>query len=265
MLNGSRAGFYKSKHHLPSCTEVENEDLSNQVAQIFKEHKERYGSRRFQFTLMKVYQLTVSRRRSARLLHAQGLLPQGTRRKVRRQKQEHPIVQRHHVNQNFKVTSKNKLWFGDITYILTAEGTLYLSTYLDAYSRRVVSYRIECHMRDELVIDCLEEGIRKEKPKPGLVIHGDQGSQYTGHRFFEVTQRNRFILSHSQKGNPYDNAVMESFYKSLKREVLEKYGFKTKSEARLVLVDYLDNYYNQKRIHSSLNYLTPNEYGLSSN
>lgn len=93
----------------------------------------------------------------------------------------------------------------------------------------------------------------------------DQGSQYTGHRFFDLVKEFGFVLSHSRKGNPYDNAVMESFYKTLKREVLEKYGFKTKADAVVKIVDYLENYYNVKRIHSSLKYLTPNEYALSPN
>lgn len=134
------------------------------------------------------------------------------------------------------------MWFGDITYIPTAEGTLYLSTYIDAYSRRVISYRIDHHTRDELVIESLETALLKEHPKAGLIIHVDQGSQYTSHRFFEIIQANRLLLSHSRKGTPYDNAVMESFYKSLKREVLNKYGFKNKSEAVMQLVDYLENY-----------------------
>lgn len=207
----------------------------------------------------------MSRRRITRLLQAQGLFTRGARRKYRRQHQENPVVQGNLVNQKFEVETKNTLWFGDITYIQTAEGTLYLSTYIDAYSRRVVGYQIENHMRDELVTECLMTAVKREKPKKGLIIHVDQGSQYTGHRFFDLVKELGFVLSHSCKGNPYDNAVMESFYKTLKREVLEKYGFKTKADAVVKIVDYLENYYNVKRIHSSLKYLTPNEYALSSN
>lgn len=120
-------------------------------------------------------------------------------------------------------------------------------------------------MRDELVIECLNEALQKESPKSGLIIHVDQGSQYIGHRFFEVIQAHKLILSHSRKGNPYDNALMESFYKTLKRKALEKYVFKSKAESIMIIVDYLENYYNTKRIHSSLNYLTPVEYERSPN
>ncbi|HHX52497.1 MAG TPA: IS3 family transposase [Erysipelothrix sp.] len=265
ILKVSRAGYYKHKQRCPSATEIENEVLSELLSAIFQEHKERYGSRRIQFILKRDYQLAVSRRRITRLLQAQGMYTRGTRRKYRRQQQENPVVQNNKVNQNFEVSSKNILWFGDITYIQTAEGTLYLSSYIDAYSRRVVGYQIENHMRDELVIECLIAAVNREKPKPGLIIHVDQGTQYTGHRFFDAIQDHELVLSHSRKGNPYDNAVMESFYKTLKREVLEKYGFKTKSDAVMIIVDYLENYYNSKRIHSSLNYLTPDEYILSPN
>ncbi len=265
ILDVSRAGYYKNREHTPSKTEIENEVLSDLLAMIWQEHNGRYGSRRMPFILNRDYQLTVSRRRITRLLQVQGLYTRGTRRKYRRQQQDNPVVQQNQVNQNFKVDSKNKLWFGDITYIPTAEGTLFLSTYIDAYARRVISYRIDTHMRDELVIESLQAAIQKEKPATGLMIHADQGAQYTGHRFYEVIQANHLLLSHSQKGNPYDNAMMESFYKTLKREVLEKHGFKTKAEALVVIIDYLENYYNTKRIHSSLNYLTPDAYGLSSN
>lgn len=239
--------------------------LSDLLTSIFQEHKGRYGSRRIQFILHRDYQLKVSRRRITRLLQSQGLYTRGARRKFRRQQQENPIIQQNIVNQNFKVKARNEVWFGDITYIQTVEGRLYLSSYLDAYSRRIVGYRIDTHMRDELVIECLNEALKKESPKSGLIIHVDQGSQYTGHRFFEVIQAHKLILSHSRKGNPYDNALMKSFYKTLKREVLEKYVFKSKAEAIMIIVDYLENYYNTKRIHSSLNYLTPAEYERSPN
>lgn len=263
VLKVSRAGYDKHKQHFPSATAIENEVLSELLANIFQEHKERYGSRRIQFIRHRDYQLRVSRRRITCLLQAQGMVNRKARRKYRWQQLENPMVQNNRTNQNFAVSDKNVLWFGDITYIQTAEGTLYLSTYIDAYSRRVVGYQIENHMRDELVIECLIAAVNREKPKQGLMIHVDQGSQYTGHRFFDVIQANEFVLSHSRKGNPYDNAVMESFYKTLKREVLEKYGFKTRADAVMVIVDYLENYYNTKRIHSRLGYLTPDEYALS--
>lgn len=119
--------------------------LSDLLRSIFQEHKGRYGSRRIQFILHRDYQLKVSRRRITRLLQSQGLYTRGARRKFRRQQQENPIIQQNKVNQNFKVKAKNEVWFGDITYIQTAEGRLYISSYLDAYSRRIVGYRIDTY------------------------------------------------------------------------------------------------------------------------
>ena len=135
-------------HRKPSNLEIENETLAELLKEIFLEHKGRYGARRIKFVLQKEYQLTVSRRRITRLLHAQGLYTRGVRRKYRRQKTGCCSVQKNLVNQNFSVKSPHTVWFGDITYIPTVDGTLYLSTYIDAYSRRVVSYRIDNHMRD---------------------------------------------------------------------------------------------------------------------
>lgn len=112
------------------------------------------------------------------------------------------------INQNYPVESHNSVWLGDITYIPTAEGTLYLSAYIDAYSRRVVSYRVDNHMRDKLVVESLETALFKEKPKAGLTIHVDSESQYTRHHFFEVIQASKLLLSHSRKGTLYDNAVI---------------------------------------------------------
>ena len=113
-----------------------------------------------------------------------------------------------------------------------------------------------------MVVESLIDAVRKEDPKEGLIVHTDQGAQYTGSEFREVLRNNHFIQSNSRKGNPYDNAVMESFYKTLKRELLEKEHFKTKAQARLEILSYISNYYNNRRMHSSLNYLTPNEFEL---
>ncbi|MGG5371699.1 hypothetical protein IGI67_003368 [Enterococcus sp. AZ196] len=181
-LNVSRAGYYLFCQREPSNLEIENETLAELLKEIFLEHKGRYGARRIKFVLQKEYQLAISRRRITRLLHTQGLYTRGVRRKYRRQKTGCCSVQKNLVYQNFSVKSPHTVWFG---YIPTVEGTLYLSTYMDAYSRRVVSYRIDNHMRDELGVESLETALFKEKPKAGLVIHVDQGSQYISHLFLK--------------------------------------------------------------------------------
>ena len=114
-----------------------------------------------------------------------------------------------------------------------------------------MGYAIRDHMRESLILDSLQVAIEGHRPKTGLIIHTDNGSQYTGSAFIEMTRNNQYITSNSRKGNPYDNAVMESFYKSLKREVLDKARFQTKAKAQIELLSYLENYYNLKRYHSS--------------
>ncbi len=140
---------------------------------------------------------------------------------------------------------------------------LYCHVFIDCYTRKCVGFAVRDHLRDSLVIDSLEGAIQQEKPNNGLIIHTDQGSQYIGYRFYECARYYKFIHSQSRKGNPYDNAVMESFYKSFKREILPDKQFHTKVQAKLEIIDYLETYYNYKRIHSSLNYLIPHEFEVA--
>ena len=124
------------------------------------------------------------------------------------------------MNKDFKANCKNQIWFGDITYIPTQEGMIYCSVFIDCFTRKIVVYSIRSHMRETMVIESLEMAIIKENPKAGLIIHSNNGSQYTGYRFYEVIQHYHFTHSCSRKGNPYNNTIMESFYKSFKREVM---------------------------------------------
>ncbi len=257
----SRSGYYKHLCRVPSNLEIENEVLSDLLKEIYIEHKGRYGTRRIQFHLQCYHQLHVSRRRIGRILSQQGLYPRGVRRKYIKQTSYHrrPNI----VNQDFKANCKSQIWFGDITYIPTQEGMIYCSVFIDCFTRKIVGYSVRSHMRETMVIESLEMAITKEKPKAGLIIHSDNGSQYTGHQFYEVLQHYHFIHSCSRKGNPYDNAMMESFYKSFKREVLPIKQYKSKSQAIVDSLEYLEIYYNKKRMHSSLGYLTPCQFESS--
>ncbi|EKA2552378.1 IS3 family transposase [Listeria monocytogenes] len=199
--------------------------------------------------MKKEYALTVSRKRVGRLLCKQGLYTKGRRRRYHKQRTalyKSPNL----VKQNFRAQEPNQIWFGDISYIPTQEGTLYCSVFIDCFTRKCIDFSIRDYMKEVLVIGSLEEGFIKK----GLIVHTDQDAQYTGHRFYECSRIYHFIHSQSRKGNPYDNAMMESFYKTLKREVLPPVPYLTKAQARLELTDYLEIYYNYKRMHSSLNF-----------
>lgn len=204
----------------------------------------------------------MSRRRIGRLLREQSLYTKGIKRKYISYTKNIKYHKENIVQQKFNVKERNKIWYADITYIPTAEGNLYCNVYIEGYTRKCIGYSIKDHMKDSLVIDSLHQTVIRENPPRGLIIHTDKGSQYTGSRFYEYMTLNGFIHSQSRKGIPYDNVVMESFFKSFKREVLGKHYFKTKAKAITETIDYLENYYNNKRIHSSLGYLTPSEYEI---
>lgn len=236
--------------------------IFEKISKIFFEHKRRYGAKRIKRYLSKE-NLCVSRRRITRLMHENQLVAKGCRYHYKKYNKQNKSEKPNLINQIFKTKAKNKVWFGDITYIPTAEGTIYLSVFVDLFTRKCIGYSLEDHMRESMVIESLTNAIQKENPQKRLIIHTDQGAQYTGSDLKEVIRNHNFIQSNSRKANPYDNAVMESFYKTLKRELLEKEYFKTKAQARLEILSYINNYYNNRRMHSSLNYLTPNEFELN--
>ncbi|MBC1492434.1 IS3 family transposase [Listeria booriae] len=242
-FNVSRSGYYAFVNRSPSSLTLENEVLSEIIRAIYFKHKGRYGSRRIQVELKQEHQLAVSRKRIGRLLRKQGLYTKGKRRKYKKQAADR-CANPNLIKQNFHANEPNQTWFRDISYVPTQEGMLYCSVFIDCCTLTCAEFAIREHLRDSLVIDSLEVPLHREKPKNGLLIHTDQGSQYTGHRFYEYSRMHHFVHSQSWKGNPYDNAVMESFFKSFKREILPNKPFQTKSQAKLDIIDYLENHYN---------------------
>lgn len=262
LLGVSRSGYYAYASRPKSKSAIENEVISDYIKLIFNEHYGRYGCRRIKSALFNNYGLVLSRKRITRLMRSMGLYARGSNYKYKYKKSRNNLSTINLINQVFIAEQKNKVWFGDITYIITAEGNLYLSVFIDLYTRKIVGYSLKSHMRTSLVIDTINMAITNEKPEPGLIIHTDQGTQYLSHDFLTLAKNNNFITSNSNKGNPYDNALVESFFKTFKREVLPKRYYKTKSEAKLEVLNYVEVYYNKKRCHSSLGYMTPNEFDL---
>ena len=190
-----------------------------------------------------------------------NLTPKGTNYKYKRYhqscaKEEHANL----LNQIFKATGKNKIWVGDITYIPTQKKTLYLAVFVDIYSRKVVGWAMDTKMKDQLVIAAFNQAYGKEHPEPGLIVHTDQGAQFTGNNFQMLLKLRKAIHSESRKGNPYDNALMESFYRTLKRELIQDAHFETPEQAQKEIFKYIELYYNTKRMHSSLGYVSPSQF-----
>lgn len=195
-----------------------------------------------------------------------ALYAKGSRYKYKYKNYKRPsLIHPNLVNQTFLATRKNIIWLGDITYIKVSERFLFLAVYINVFTRKIVGWSMDTRMKDQLVIDALNQAVGKEQPQPGLIIHTDQGSQYTGSRFQSLLRQHNFKASMSRKGNPYDNALMESFYKTIKRELIHDANFASIEQAQLEIFKYIETYYNTKRLHSSLGFLSPKEFEILNN
>jgi putative transposase len=259
-LNVSRSGYYKYLNHKPSNRDIENEILSKEIKQIFEENKGRYGSVRIAKCLEQK-EIHVNRKRVSRLMRNMKLYPRGSRYRYKRYNQTTNAVERPNLlNQIFESDGRNKIWVGDITYIPTNKGTLYLAVFMDIYSRKVVGWSMGNRMKDILVMDAFMQAYGKEHPESGLIVHTDQGTQFTGGKFQSLLKKYEAVHSQSRKGNPYDNAVMESFYRTIKRELIQDANYESPEQAQKEIFKYIEMYYNTKRMHSSLGYLSPSQY-----
>ena len=259
-LNVSRAGYYKYLHRKPSKRDIENEVLKEEIIRVFEEHKGRYGSIRIS-KVLSVKGIYVNRKRVARLMRELKLCPKGTRYKYKNYNKKTNSIERPNLlNQMFYADKKNKIWVGDITYIPTRKGTLYLAVFLDIYSRKVVGWSMNKKMKDTLVQDAFIQAYGKEHPDAGLIVHTDQGSQFTSGNFRSLLAKYHAIQSNSRKGNPYDNAVIESFYRTIKRELIQDAKYESPEQAQKDIFKYIEMYYNTKRIHSALGYISPAQF-----
>lgn len=249
-------------HRRKSNRAIENEALYEIIKEIFEDHKGRYGARRIGLILEKM-NIKVNTKRISKIMSNNGLVAKGSRKIYQHYPKGKPYEEKANIlNRVFKAKKKNEIWVGDITYIPTKHGFLYLSIFIDIFSRKVVGWSMNTRIKDKLVLSALEQAIGKEHPEKGLVIHTDRGSQYTSQNFKLALEACGFIHSMSRKGNPYDNAVMESFYRTLKRELVKGSNYDNPEQARLDIFKYIECYYNTKRMHSALNYMSPLEYEL---
>ena len=228
------------------------------VEESFYAHKMRFGTRRIALDLEKKG-IPCNRRTVQRIMSDSGFAPLQSRHPRRRSgKVSDDGI--NILNRDFEVPAKNTVWCGDITYIPTKEGWLYLASYLDLFSRKIVGWQVSNRINENLVIDALDNAVNRENPPKGLLIHTDRGSQYTSRRFAKELESRDYRQSFSKKGCPYDNAVMESFYKTLKQELPLDKKFESRLEARQEIFKFIEMYYNTIRPHSSIGNLSPIEY-----
>jgi len=245
------------------CIEEQvDEELNILIQSIFKSSREAYGQRRIKEVLQSKHGLIVSKRRIGKIMSSLNLIPKMRKKfKINTTDSNHNLpIAPNILDRDFNSDFTDKKYVGDITYIHTAEGWLYLATVIDLFSRKVVGWSMDDNMRVSLVNDALSMAIERRKPQAGLIWHTDRGSQYASHLHKNLLENNGIIQSMSRKGNCWDNAVAESFFHSLKTEFTNHEIFKTRAQANEMIFEYIEVFYNRQRLHSSNNYLSPVEY-----
>jgi len=256
-LSVSSSGYYAWRTRPPSQREMANQQLVEQIKTVHRDSYETYGSPRIYHALLALG-WRCSKNRVARLMRRHGIQAKQTRRyKVTtRRNKAHPVAP-NLLKRNFEAHRPDRKWLSDITYIPTQEGWLYLAVILDLYTRRVVGWAMSDRMTSVLTVSALQMAIRRRQPDPGLVHHSDQGSQYTDREYQVLLKDHGIQASMNGVGSWYDNAPMESFFGTLKSELVHHCIYRTRTEAQTDLFFYIEAFYNRRRLHSSLDYLSP--------
>jgi putative transposase len=259
VLSVSRAGYYawRQRQIQPSARTLRDQILQEALQRLHAAHRSIYGSPRLAIEARKAG-LPIGRHATARLMRLAGLTGRSWRRRARLKSpaQAVPVVP-HRLLRSFKQLTPNRVWVTDITYLPTRHGTLYLAVVLDLFARRVVGHAIADHMRTELPLAALDMALGQRGPVPGLLHHSDQGSQYTSHDYQAALTKHGIIPSLSRRGQCWDNAVVESFFGSLKSELDLPRRHQTPADVRTKIFDYIEIFYNRQRLHSSNGYRSP--------
>ena len=260
VLSVSPSGYYAWCKRPVSTREMANQELVKKIEATYNDSYETYGSPRV-YRDLKAAGEPCSRNRVARLMRLGGLrAKQSKQYKSTTQRNKADAVAPNKLKRDFTASGPNQKWLADITYIRTLEGWLYLAVILDLHSRRIVGWAMSKRMTSDLTIAALKAALHSRRPEPGLIHHSDQGSQYTAHDYQEILKGNGIDVSMNGVGTWYDNAPMESFFGTLKSELVNHRRYRTRDEARLDLFFYIEAFYNRRRLHSSLDYLSPEAY-----
>lgn len=260
-LGVAASGYYASRNAEPSERAKENEMLKQEIKKAHEESRKTYGSPRVHAELQ-ANGHQVGRNRVARLMAEEGLF---ARRKPKFRKttdsdHDKPVAP-NVLDRNFEVDAPDRAWVADITYIWTLEGWMYLAVIIDLFSRRVVGWSMANHMRTELVLNALEAALGSRVPDvAGLVFHSDRGSQYASGDYRAALDGAGITCSMSRKANCWDNAVAESFFSTLKTELVHDAIFMTRSSAKTTIAEWIEVFYNRRRRHSTIGYISPAEY-----
>jgi putative transposase len=260
VLEVSTSGYYAWRGRPPSEREMANRALTAKIKEEFEKSGETYGSPRI-YRVMRKLGLLCSQNRVARLMHAAGLKAKQTRRyKSTTKRNKADRAAPNILKRDFSADAPNRKWVADITYILTQEGWLYLAVIMDLFSRRIVGWAMSPRMTSDLTLRALDMAIRRRRPEAGLIHHSDQGSQYTDREYQAVLAAHGIVASMNGAGTWYDNAPMESFFGTLKSELVHHRAYGTRGEASPDLFYYMEAWYNRSRLHSALGYESPEAY-----
>ena len=260
MMGVSQSAYYDWQKRPESARSRKDRLLGEKVKAIHKKSRENYGTRRIRQDLVEEGEL-ISRARVGRLMKQQGLESKSRRKFKATTNSNHgrPVAQ-NLLNREFQVDQPDTVYAGDITYIPTDEGWLYLAVMIDLYSRAVVGWAMSERITAQLANDALMMAIWKRRPSKGLMVHSDRGSQYASDLYQKTIKDHDFICSMSRKGNCWDNAPSESFFHTLKTELTHHRRYQTRQEAKQDIFEYIEVFYNHQRLHSALGYKTPVEY-----
>ena len=261
LLEVSRSAYYDWSSHVPSRRVLDDDALGDRIQAVYDESRGTYGWPRVHRAL-RDEGVHVSRKRVARIMRQKGLVGRCRRRWTKTTTSDPEAAAVDLLKRAFGpgTVELDRIYVGDITYIWTWEGWAYLATVIDLASRRVVGWAIADHMRAELVCDALRMAVDARRPGPGLVFHSDRGTQYTSADFGRLLESRKIKQSFSRPRQCWDNAVAESWFATLKLELIDRQSWATRAQVRRAVFEFVEVFYNRRRLHSSLNYLSPAEY-----
>lgn len=266
VLEASKSGYYnwlRNQGREPLDSEKKREDLKQKISQFFHESFGTYGSPRIHDDLIEK-KYVVSQKTVARLMQEMGLRATPQEKYVMTTDSNHDLhIYPNILNQEFNVDEPNKVWVTDITYVWTLEGWIYLASVMDLFSRKVVGWSQAAHMKKELPLNAIKMAIATRQPGEGLIHHSDRGSQYCSNDYIHELQESKMKISMSRTGNPYDNACIESFHATIKKDLIYRRRFETRNDAIKAINYYIGHFYNERRKHSTLGYCSPNNYEKS--
>jgi putative transposase len=261
VLGVSRSGCHAWQRRPRSARALEDERLTERIRAIHRDNRRVYGSPRVHAELVMADGERIGRKRVERLMRQAGITGMVARKRGRTTIRVPGVrVCEDLVDRAFLAAAPNRLWVADITYLRTWEGWLYLVAVQDVFSRRIVGWAMADHMRTELVSDALQMALAKRRPDPGLIWHSDQGSQFVSLAFGQQARAAGIAQSMGSRGDCYDNAVAESFFATLKKELVHGRSWPSKAELRTEVFEYIEVFYNRRRRHSTLGFLSPAQF-----